>query len=94
MNNSTESMKISDVYASQNDILPTIASQLNLEYDEKWGIDLLNTNGKDKNRKRYHYYAVVENTLQTKDRTYEIEGSSLDFNNWRATDEYHEFLYY
>lgn len=94
VNNSGENMIISDVYASQNDILPTIASQLNLEYDVKWGFDLLNTNGKDKNRKRYHYYAVVENTLQTKDRTYEIEGSSLDFNNWRATDEYHEFLYY
>lgn len=94
INNDNVSMQISDIYASQNDIIPTIASQLNIAYDEKWGIDLLNTNGEDKERKRYHYYAVVENTLQTKDRTYEIVGSSLDFQNWRATDEYHEFLYY
>lgn len=94
MNNDNDKLEISDVYASQNDILPTIASQLGLEYDKEWGLDLLHTNGEDKLRKRYHYYAVVENSLQTKNRTYEIIGSSLDFNNWNATDEYHEFMYY
>ena len=94
MNNDKKKLEISDVYASQNDILPTIASQLGMEYDKQWGLDLLHTNGEDKLRKLYHYYAVVENTLQTKNRTYEIIGSSLDFNNWKETDEYHEFLYY
>ena len=84
-------LQISDVYASQNDILPTISAIYGMDYDVDWGLNLFSTQGKDKNRIRYHYYAVVENTMQTKTRTYEIKGTSLDFNNWYATDEYHEF---
>ena len=82
-------LQISDVSASQNDMLPTIAAMYGIKYDESWGIDLFHV--QDQERIRYHYYAVVENTLQTKTRTYEIKGSSLDFANWNATDEYHEF---
>lgn len=84
-------LRISDVYASQNDLLPTICAALGLQYDINWGMDLLDTRGMDKERVRYHYYTVVENTVQTKVRTYKITGSSLDFNNWEATDEYREF---
>lgn len=84
-------MQISDVYASQNDILPTISEIYGMKYDKDWGLNLFDTHGEDKNRTRYHYFAVVENTIQTKTRTYEINGNSLDFNNWYATDEYHKF---
>lgn len=84
-------MQVSDIYASQNDLLPTISALYDMDYDESWGLDLFSAKGKDKERTRYHYYAVVENGLQTKTRTYEIKGSSLDFDNWHATDEYHEF---
>lgn len=86
-----EEMQVSDIYASQNDLLPTISAIYGLEYNAEWGLNLFLTQGKDKDRTRYHYYAVVENTLQTKTRTYEIKGSSLDFSNWHATEEYHEF---
>lgn len=86
-----EELKVSDVYASQNDMVPTIAAIHGIDYDERWGLDLFSTAGDDKNRTRYHYYAVVENTIQTKARTYTIEGSSLNFDNWYATEEYHEF---
>lgn len=84
-------MQISDVYASQNDILPTLSEIYGIKYNKEWGLNLLSTQEKDKSRTRYHYYAVVENGLQTKTRTYKIEGSSLDFCNWHATEEYHEF---
>lgn len=86
-----QELQISDVYASQNDLLPTICAALGMQYDLNWGMDLLDTHGMDKEQVRYHYYSVVENTIQTKARTYKITGSSLDFNNWEATDEYHEF---
>lgn len=89
-----EELKVSDVYASQNDILPTLASQVGIEVNKLWGINLFDTKGHDKERKRYHYYTVVENGEQTKLRTYVIDGSSLDFQNWYATDEYKEFRYY
>ncbi len=89
-----EELKISDRYASQNDLLPTLAPILGVNMEVDMGIDLLDPSIDDKDRVRYHYYTVVENTEQTKTRTYEIKGSSLDFANWIATEEYHEFLYY
>ncbi|MEE1255071.1 MAG: hypothetical protein UHN47_00950 [Lachnospiraceae bacterium] len=82
---------VSDVYASQNDIIPTLSGMYEIEYAKDWGINLFLAQDADKSRVRYHYYTVVENGIQTKARTYEINGSSLDFNNWNATDEYHEF---
>lgn len=94
INSNKEGLKISDVMASQNDILITIANQLQIDYETIDGIGLLNPQGLDQKRTRYHYFAVVENTEQTKTRTYEINGTSLDFANWKATDEYHEFQYY
>lgn len=87
-------LQLSDVYASQEDLLPTVCAQLGLRYDTGEGMNLLDTQGADKERVRYHYYSVVENTIQTKARTYKITGNSLDFKNWEATDEYHEFGQY
>ncbi|MCM1182516.1 MAG: sulfatase-like hydrolase/transferase [Roseburia sp.] len=84
-------LRISDVYASQNDLLPTVCAALGLQYDTAWGLNLSDTRGADKERVRYHYYTVVEDTVQTKVRTYKITGSSLDFKNWEATEEYREF---
>lgn len=85
---------ISDACASQNDMLPTLGAILGIEVPEDMGENLLDTQAGCGNRIRYHYYTVVENTKQTKTRTYEIKGSSLDFANWSATDEYKEFIYY
>ena len=82
---------ISDVYASQNDILPTIAAIHEVNYTGNEGMDLFSVNGNDKERIRYHYYTVVEDTTQTKIRDYEIKGCSLDFDSWDATEKYHEF---
>lgn len=84
-------LQISDTMASQNDLLPTISAAIGIEYVDSWGLDLLNPNGKDTTRTRCHYYAVVENSIQTKTRKYNIDGNSRDFANWTATDEYHEF---
>lgn len=84
-------LQTSDVRASQEDLLPTVCAQLGLQYDAGRGINLLEAQGADKERVRYHYYSVVENTIQTKARAYKITGDSLDFKNWEATDEYHEF---
>jgi hypothetical protein len=83
----------SDEYASQGDILTTISGIYAMGYSTDDGIDLLsnidiNTNN---NRERYHYFHVVENTVQTSVRKYVIKGSSLDFSNWKATDEYYEW---
>ncbi len=89
-----EELEISDICASQNDMLPTLAPILGVKVDADMGLDLFDASIDDKNRIRRHYYTVVENTEQTKTRTYEIRGSSLNFDNWSATDEYHEFLYY
>lgn len=84
-------VEISDVMASQNDLLPTIAAEMDIAYDDAWGIDLLNPAGKDKTRIRYHYHTVVENGIQTKTRRYDIIGNSRYFENWIATDNYHKF---
>jgi hypothetical protein len=84
-------MEISNVYASQNDIIPTISAVYNIGCDENMGLDLFDTKGLDRTRTRIHYFTVVENTKQTKTLTYEIIGSSLDFNNWHSTGEYHMF---
>lgn len=89
-----EELVVSNVYASQNDMLPTLGSILDVKVEADMGIDLFDDSIDDVDRVRYHYYTVVENTEQTKTRTYEIKGSSLDFANWSATDEYHEFVYY
>lgn len=84
-------LQTSDIMASQNDLLPTISAAIGIEYVDSWGLDLLNPNGKERTRTRCHYYAVVENSIQTKTRKYNIDGNSRDFANWTATDEYHEF---
>ena len=86
-----ETMRTSDVCASQNDLLPTLASVMGIGYDKSWGLDLLNAAGKDKERERYHYYSVVEGGIQTKAKVYKIVGNSRDFSNWEATGEYREF---
>lgn len=81
---------ISNSKASLEDILPTIASILNIEYDGNGvGADL--TGEVDNNRIRYHYFAVVEDTNQTGTLKYEVDGSSRDFNSWKNTGEYHKF---
>ena len=85
---------VSNAYASQNDILPTLGPMLGVEVAENMGANLFDASIDYTNRVRYHYYTVVEDTEQTKTRTYEIKGSSLDFENWSATDEYNEFIYY
>jgi arylsulfatase A-like enzyme len=84
-------MAISDIYASQIDLLPTICSVYGINHDESDGLNLLDTKGEDKTRVRYHNYTVVENTIQVATLKYEIIGSSLDFNNWHSTGEYHMF---
>ena len=82
---------VSDIRASQNDLLPTIAAAMGLEYDKQWGINLLDTKGQDKMRVRYHYYAVVEKSIQDKAKVYKIIGNSRDFSNWEDTGKYREF---
>lgn len=84
-------MSISDTYASQEDMLPTIAALHNIDYAGKEGMDLLAESVSNKDRIRKHYYTVVEGTTQTRIREYEIKGCSLEFQNWHATDVYHEF---
>jgi hypothetical protein len=83
----------SSEYASQSDILTTISGIYDLKYNTDDGIDLLSDIGMITNnsRERYHYFHVVENTVQTSVRKYVIKGNSLDFNNWNATDEYYEW---
>ena len=89
-----DELVISNAYVSQNDMLPTLGPILGVEVAEDMGINLFDVSIDYTDRVRYHYYTVVENTEQTKTRTYEIKGSSLDFANWSATDEYNEFIYY
>ena len=84
-------LQYTTISASQNDLLPTIAGAMGIDYDEGEGLDLLHITGEDKKRKRYHYYTVVEDNIQTKARVYEIDGDSRDFANWTATQQYYEF---
>lgn len=86
-----EEMVISDKYASQEDILSTLASLHDIEYTEGKGLDLFTDKNNYEDRIRYHYYTVVEGTTQTKIREYEIKGCSLELQNWNATEVYHEF---
>ena len=71
-------LQYTTISASQNDLLPTIAGAMGIDYDEGEGLDLLHITGEDKKRKRYHYYTVVEDNIQTKARVYEIDGDSRD----------------
>lgn len=88
-------LEISDFYASQNDILPTIANIHNLNCKVDGGLDLFSADGLNKERVRYHYYTVVEDNVQTHMCEYEIKGSSLNFDNWYTTGEYKDFgIYY
>jgi hypothetical protein len=82
---------ISDIYASQIDLLPTICAIYGIKYDVSDGLNLFDTKCEDKTRIRYHNYTVVENTIQVATLKYEIIGSSLDFNNWHSTGVYHMF---
>lgn len=84
-------LKYSDAYASQDDLLPTIASVYGIESEFEVGVDLLADEVNYEERERYHYFHVNVETVQTSTRTYKIHGSSLDFENWTATDEYHDF---
>jgi len=86
-----EPLRYSEAYAAQGDLLPTLAGELGISANKEWGIDLLSTEADDRERERVHYFHVVENMKQTAVRTYKIKGSSLDFNNWIATDEYNDF---
>lgn len=90
---SEEPLRYSEAYAAQSDLLPTLAGELGIVSDEEWGVDLLSDKAYDQKRERVHYFHVVEDMVQTSVRTYRIIGSSLDFNNWIATDEYHDFRY-
>jgi hypothetical protein len=83
----------SDGFASQNDIITTISDVYGMGYNTDDGINLLSDSdiSSSYNRERYHYFHVVENMAQTSVRKYVINGSSLDFNNWNATDEYYEW---
>lgn len=84
-------LKYSDAYASQDDLLPTIASVYGIESEFEVGVDLLEDGVNYEERERYHYFHVNVETVQTSTRTYKIHGSSLDFENWTATEEYHDF---
>lgn len=84
-------IQYSDVYASQDDLLPTIAAMYNIDSKFEVGVDLFSDDVNYKERERYHYFHVVKETIQTSTRTYKIKGSSLDFENWKATEEYHDF---
>lgn len=84
-------LQYSDVYASQDDLLPTLSALMDINADMEAGIDLFSDAAKSKERERYHYFHVTEDTVQTFTRTYIIRGNSLDFNNWTATEEYQEF---
>jgi hypothetical protein len=86
-----DELVISDVYASQIDLLPTICAIYGIKCDVSDGLNLFDTKGEDKTRVRYHNYTVVENMIQVATLKYEIIGSSLDFNNWHSTGEYHKF---
>lgn len=88
---SEEPLCYSETYAAQSDLLPTLAGAIGITADKEWGIDLLSDDASNLGRERVHYFHVVENMVQTAVRTYKIKGSSLDFNNWIATDEYNDF---
>lgn len=81
----------SDFYASQNDVMSTLANLYQLDSTGLTGVDLLGHN--DKGRIRYHYYTVVKDSKQVKTRTYQVVGESSDFNNWIPTDEYMDIYY-
>lgn len=82
---------ISDSFASQNDIMSTVANIYGIDSGDLTGINLLKDNGFG--RTRYHYYTVVRDSKQVQTRTYTVEGSSLDFNNWTPTDDYLDIYY-
>lgn len=84
-------LKYSSIYASQNDLIPTMEALLGMKEDSKAGINLFSDEAENKDRIRFHYFHVVDKTVQKFTRTYEIKGNSLDFNNWIETDEYHDF---
>ena len=88
---SLEKLKYSDEYASQNDLIPTIEALTGMNLDSKEGVNLFSDEAKNKDRIRYHYFHVVDKTVQKFTRTYEIKGNSLNFDNWIETDEYHDF---
>ncbi len=86
-------LTVSDIYASQEDILPTIATICKLPAMQTEGINLFDAKEVDQNRVRKHCYTVVKNNEQVALRTYLIKGSSLDFNNWEDTDDIIMFSY-
>ncbi len=86
-----EPLRYSEAYASQCDLLPTLAGEVGIAAEDGQGIDLLSSEAYNQERERFHYFHVVENMKQIAVRTYRIKGSSLDFNNWIATDEYNDF---
>lgn len=81
---------ISYKHASLEDILPTIADTVKVDFESD-GIGYNLQKDVDINRIRYHYFAVVENTKQTGTLKYEIKGSSRDFGSWKNTGEYHQY---
>ena len=90
--NSGTEVKISDSFASLEDIMPTVAGAFGIDYDDGVGVDLLDADAvKMTKRERNHYFAVVQNTIQTGALRYRVDESSLDFDNWINTGEYHEF---
>ena len=91
---SDEPFICSDKLAAQCDLLPTLGEVTGVLCGYESGIDLMSDKTADEGRERLHYFHVVENTVQTSVRTYKIKGSSLNFDNWIATDEYYDFRKY
>lgn len=88
----SSSMMISDARVSQEDILRTIACEMGID-EGVIGYNLLDADAIPKDRKRIHYYTVVDGSKQMGLIPYEIEGDSQDFSNWKKTDEYIPFKY-
>ena len=84
-------LQYSDVYASQSDLIPTLACLNNIDRGGMEGENIFTDEIDFTERERIYYYHIFDGVTPIKTRTYLIHGSALNFENWIETNEYHEF---
>ncbi|SDA66125.1 Sulfatase [Lachnospiraceae bacterium G11] len=90
-----EPLKENNCRASLEDILAVLSFEMNVNYSDSIGLNILSENeDSTQNRIRFHYYSVVQDGEQIGALKYIIDGDSNDFSNWKKTDEFHRYDYY
>lgn len=93
--NDKEPLKENDCRASLEDILAVISDEMNIDYTDDIGLNILKeSETSTRERIRFHYYSVVKDEEQIGALKYVIDGDSSTFSNWKKTDEFHKYSYY